>query len=161
MTIKREAAYHEAAHAVVANLSKYHIIHGGINLLNYGAGEFYAALSRSKCAARGKPQDPSAAKDKDVAKDFAILLCAGLVGEQIASEHDDTLAPDPECAEPDHALAQQQLQLAGLSEKYDIYQEQAREILKVHWNTVEKLAAYLLEHNSASPEEIASIIGDT
>ena len=161
MAIKREAAYHEAAHAVLANLSKYHAIIGNINLLNYGAGEIYISLSRSKCAAGGKPQDPSAQKDKEVARDFATVLCAGLVGEQIASERDSTLTPNPECAVPDHALVEQQLQIAGLSKKHDLYQSQAREVLEKHWDTVERLATYLWANRSASPYQVATIIGGT
>lgn len=161
MTIKREAAYHEAAHAVLADLSKYHAIVGEINLLSYGAGELYISLSRSKCAAGGKPQDPSAQKDKEVGRDFAVILCAGLVGEQMAAERDVTLTPNPESAEPDHALAQQQLQIAGLSRKYDLYQAQARDLLGKHWNTVERLATYLFANRSASPHQVARIIAGT
>jgi hypothetical protein len=161
MTIQREAAYHEAAHAVLAHISNYHAIVGDINLLSYGAGDFYMSLSRSKCAAGGKPQDASAQKDKEVARDFAIVLCAGLVGEQIASELDSTLTPNPECAEPDHALAEQQLQIAGLSKKYDLYQSQARDLLQQHWDTVERLATYLFANRSASPHQVVAIIGGT
>lgn len=158
MTIQREAAYHEAAHAVLAHTSSFHAIVGDINLLSYGAGEFYMSLSRSKCAAGGKPQDASAQEDRDVARDCAVCLCAGLVGEQIASELDSTLTPNPKCAEPDHALVEQQLQMAGLSKKYDKYQLQARGLLQQHWDTVEKLATYLFENLSASRDQIVAII---
>lgn len=158
MTIQREAAYHEAAHAVLAHKSNYHAIVGGISLVNYGGGYFDMSLSRSKCAARGKPQDASAQKDKEVAREFAILLCAGLVGEQIASELDRTLTPNPKCAEPDHALVQQQLEIAGLSRKYDLYQSQARDLLKQHWTTVERLATYLFTNRSASRDQVVAII---
>ncbi|ELB2790462.1 hypothetical protein O4H51_05305 [Aeromonas hydrophila] len=159
MKIKREAAYHEAAHAVLASISKYHAIIGDINLLSYGAGEIYISLSRSKCATGGKPQDPSAQKDKEVARDFATVLCAGFVGEQIASERDSTLTPNPECAKKDHALIEQQLQIASLSKKYDLYQSQARELLEKHWDTVERVAMYLFANRSASPHQVATIIG--
>lgn len=159
MTIQREAAYHEAAHAVLAHISIFHAIVGDINLLRYGAGELYISLSRSKCAAGGKPQDASAQRDQEVAKDLAIVLCAGLVGEQIASELDSTLTPNPECAEPDHALAEQQLQNAGLSKKYNLYQSQARDLLQKHWDTVEKLAKYLFANRSATRDQVVAIIG--
>jgi len=158
MAIKREAAYHEAAHAVLTSISKYHAIVGDINLLSDGAGVFYLSLSKSKCAAEGKPQDSSAQMDKDVSRELATILCAGFIGEQIASERDTTLTPNPECAEPDHTLAKRQLQAAGLSKKYDRYQSQARELLENHWNTVERLAEYLCANYSASPDMIVTIM---
>jgi hypothetical protein len=105
------------------------------------------SLSRSKCAAGGKPQDVSAQKDKEVARDLVVVLCTGLIGEQIAAEHGDALKPNPQCAEPDHALAEQQLQMAGLSKKYDFYELQARELLQKHWASVDRLANYLYEIN--------------
>lgn len=161
MVIKREAAYHEAAHAVLAHFSKYHTIIGDINLLSYGAGELYMSLSKSKCAAGGKPQDASAQRDKDVARDFAIVLCAGLIGEKIASTLDSTLTPNPECAYPDHVMVMQQLQIAGLSKKYDFYQLQARELLEQHWIIVDRLAEHLFANHSARPDQVVAIIGGT
>ncbi|QQP96616.1 hypothetical protein [Lysobacter enzymogenes] len=158
MTIQREAAYHEAAHAVLAHKSKYHAIVGEINLLDYGAGELYLSLSRSKCARGGKPQDPSAQRDKDVAQDFAVVLCAGLAGEIIASEHDKTLTPNPVAAEPDYDIMKLQLQKAGLSKKHDLYEKQAHELLKENWKAVDNLAKYLFTKQSAQPLEIIEII---
>lgn len=158
MDIKREAAYHEAAHAVLAYHSKYHALVGGINLLDYGAGEVYASPCKSKCAAKGKPYDANARKDKDMARDIAIVLCAGLAGERLAAEHDSNLIPNPTCAEPDHELTEQVLQLAGLSKKYDHYEAQARDLLKLHWPTVDHLAKYLFEKISATPDQVLAII---
>ncbi len=159
--IKREAAYHEAAHAVLANPSKYHAVVGNINLSSYGAGEIYVSLSKSKCSAGGKPQDISTVRDKEVTKDLAIVLCAGFVGEQIAAQRHLALRPNPDCAQPDHTLVEQQLQTAGLSKKYDLYQSRARELLEKHWDTVERLSAYLFKNQSANPDQIATVIGGT
>lgn len=159
MTIQREAAYHEAAHAVLANLSKYCAIVGDIILLSNGAGELYVSISKSKCSAGGKPNDLSALKDGEVGRDFVVVLCAGLVGEQIAAERDDSLVPSPERAEPDHALVEHHLKMAGLSKKYDLHQAQAREILEKHWDAVERVATYLFSNGSATPGQVAAIIG--
>ena len=158
MTIKREAAYHEAAHAVLASISKYHSIVKYINLHKYGAGEIYIALSKNKCAAGGKPQDISALKDKEVAQDFATVICAGLIGEKIASEQDNTLTPNKECAKEDYALMKQQLQHAGLSINSAMYETQARVLLEKHWDTVERLASYLFSNQMASPDQVSTII---
>lgn len=161
MTIKREASFHEAAHAVLANLSKYHAIVGDINLQNYGAGEIFISLSKSKCAAGGKPQDASAQKDKDVAKDLAVVLCGGFAAEKIAAKIDASLNPNEQCATPDYQLAEQQLQMAGLSKKYDVYQAQANQILEANWKAVETLANYLFANTSADPQQILDIINGT
>ncbi len=92
MTIKREAAYHEAGHAVLAERSKYHRFLGPIILSNYGSGAADISLSTGRLQSAGKITDKSAAKDKDVAKDFAVILVAGFVAEQLASEKDKTLS---------------------------------------------------------------------
>jgi hypothetical protein len=160
MTIQKEAAYHEASHAVVTHKSKYHSLVGEINLKNYGEGEIYIGLSSSKCKTNGKPADASAQKDRDVAIELAVILCAGFVGETLAAEKHNGLIPNIKCAEPDHLLAVQQLDQAGLSKKYDLHQKSAREYLDKEWEIVEKLADYLFDNHIAQIEEIVSIIGN-
>ncbi|MDH5231603.1 MAG: hypothetical protein OEY38_16195 [Gammaproteobacteria bacterium] len=158
MAIKKEAAYHEASHAVVAHKSKFHSLVGDVNLEQYGAGEIFISLSKSKCTAAGKKAAPETQKDKEVAKELAVILCAGLMGEEIAAEKDSSLTPNEQCSVPDHELAVQQLKMAGLSSKYDFHQNSAREILNQEWETVERLTAYLFENHSADPSKMAEII---
>ena len=81
MTIKREAAFHEAGHAVTAHRSRFHALVGPINLRQYGAGGIFVSLSKSKLQTAGKPTDASSQKDKEVAIDLAIILSAGLVAQ--------------------------------------------------------------------------------
>jgi ATP-dependent Zn protease len=157
---KREAAYHEAGHAVAADKSRFHALVGPINLANYGAGAIDISLSKSKLRAAGKRPVADSQRDQDVARDFAKILTAGLVAEQIASEKDKTLKPHPECAVPDHQLLKQNLNAAGLSKKFDRFEAESRRVLESNWNTVEKLARYLMEKEHATVDEIREIIDD-
>ncbi|MEQ9346866.1 MAG: hypothetical protein RIG26_10530 [Thalassospira sp.] len=145
MTIKKEAAFHEAGHAVTAHLSKFHSILGEVRLESYGAGEVYISLSKSKLVANGKSPDASSARDKEVAKDLAVVLSAGLVAECIAETKDLSLSANPRCAEPDHEYLKKNLEDAGLSKKFDRHEKVAKELLEKNWDLVQKLADYLFE----------------
>jgi hypothetical protein len=146
MSVKKEAAYHEAAHVVLAYKSMFHSIVEEVNLRNYGEGETFVSLSASKCKANGKPQDPSAAKDKEVAKDLAVILCGGFIGEKIAASFHADLCPNSDCAATDYHLAKQSLSGANTSKKLECYAESAASILKENWSLVEELADFLFEN---------------
>jgi hypothetical protein len=158
ISIKREAAFHEAGHAVAAYRSRFHFIVGPISLAGYGSGEIYVAQSRSKCVAAGKASDHSAQKDPEVAADLALVLSAGLVSERIAHERDPAIRPNPECAIPDHDLMRQQLARAGLSKKFDQHEKTARELLESNWALVDALAEFLLARVNVQPEEVLKFI---
>jgi ATP-dependent Zn protease len=158
MSIQIEAAYHEASHAVLAHYSLYHALVGDINLLNYGAGQLDISLSKSKCIKNGKAPDASSITDKEVIKEFASILCAGLVGEIIASEKNPNVTPNSTCAIPDQTLAKQLLGNAGLSKKFDLHEQTARNIIEEKWDQVECLAQYLFKKKTAQPDEIIQVI---
>jgi len=158
VSIKREAAFHEAGHAVMAYFARFHGIVGSINLEDYGAGEIYVALLSSKCAAEGLAPVPEAARRPDVARDLGLILVSGLIAEQIAAENDEKVKPNLSCSEPDHALLKEALANSGLSRKFDQLEDQARSVLREHWQAVEVLAAYLLEHVSADPIDIDQVL---
>lgn len=154
MSIKKEAAFHEAAHAITAYYSKFHGLVHEINLMNYGAGEIFVSLSKSKCKNQGKSPTPETARDEDVSKELAVILCSGYVGEQIAAEYDSSLVPSRNAAGPDYQLAVQNLKAAGLSHKYDFHHDNARKILERNWEVVNKLANHLFEVKKMSCEDI-------
>jgi ATP-dependent Zn protease len=158
MSIKKEAAFHEAAHAVTAYYSKFHRLVLEINLRNYGAGEVFVSLSRSKCLRHGKAPSAGTTKDPDVSKELAVILCSGYAGEQIASEYDPLLNPSLKSADPDYQIAVQNLKAAGVSHNLDIYNEEARISLKSKWNVVEKLAEHLFEQKKETAENIIEFI---
>jgi ATP-dependent Zn protease len=158
MTIKREAAFHEAGHAVVAHRSKFHSIEKSINLEAYGAGETSVSLSRSKLLAGGKIANASAERDKEVATDFAVVLCAGLVAERLAEVRENGITANQTCAIPDYDLMRQRLAIAGLSKRFDRHEAAAQEILESQWRLVSSLAAYLLERVSVESSEVKSFI---
>jgi len=148
VAIKHEAAFHEAGHAVVAYLSAYHSTAGGIELAVYGKGEFLVALNKIKLRNAGLPPTEESAKNPVVAKDLARVLVAGLVAERIAAERDDTLVPHPPSAAPDHELARQILEEAGLSRKFDRFEVEANDLLRERWEVVEALADWAFRAGS-------------
>jgi hypothetical protein len=137
MPIERAAAYHEAAHAIVAHHSRFHALVGPINLASYGAGEIFISLSETKLKAAGKKTPPDAQKDTEVAQDLARVLTAGYIAEQIAAENDSKIIPNAECAKPDHDFLRQQLSAARLSLKFDRAEEGVREFLTSKWEVME------------------------
>ena len=157
-TIKREAAFHEAGHAVAAHRSKFHAIVGPINLAGYGSGEVYISLSKRKLQANGKVASAAARSDKDVAADLAVVLAAGLVSERLAAAREPGLTPMPVCAVPDHELLRQELRGAGLPQELTSYEDTATQVLESEWRLVHDLAGYLFQHVSVDPDDILEFI---
>jgi len=158
MTVKREAAFHEAGHAVVAHFSKFHAIVGRVNLGEYGAGTIHISLSKRKLSESGKNEGLASQKDKDVTADLAIVLSAGLVAERIAEEMEPGLSANPTCAEPDYQLMKQQLEGAGLSRKFDRHEKAAKKLLQDNWDLVRKLADHLFEKQSVEAVDLHDFI---
>lgn len=154
MTIKLEAAFHEAGHAVAAWYSRFHSVVGPIRLANYGAGEAYISLSKSKTQAVGITPSEALRTDPDVVKDLAVVLVAGLAAEKIAAELNPDLTPNEECAKPDYNLLHQMLGGARLSKKTDRYEGLARDLLTSRWVIVEGLATRLFNEGAMSPVDI-------
>lgn len=158
MTVKREAAFHEAGHAVVAYFSKFHRVVGPINLAQYGSGEIFVALSKGKVTAAGKQIDESLSRQPDVAVDLAIVLCAGLVCERLAEEREADIKSNADCAMPDHELMRQVLQSANLSKKFDCHELKSKQLLDQHWSLVVELADALYSARSMDALSIEEFI---
>jgi hypothetical protein len=157
MTIKREAAFHEAGHVLAAYRSKFHALVGPVNLQQYGAGEACISLSKKKLHAAGKHLAAVHQSDKDVATDIAVVLCAGLVSEQLAEEKVG-LKADPNAAIPDYDLMKQQLKNAGLSARFDRHESSARQLLEAEWTLVCCIADFLYENVDTDPTDIIDLI---
>lgn len=157
MTIQREAAFHEAGHAIAAHRSKFHALVGPINLQQYGAGEVFVSLSKSKLQAAGKPVTVASQKDKEVVTDLAVVLCAGLVSERLAEERAG-LKANPNCAVPDHDLMKQQLVNAGLSARFDRHESSVRQMLESEWALVSSLADFLYQNVATDPTDVIEFI---
>ena len=67
MTAAREAAFHQAGHAVASHLSRFHMLVQTLKIDSYGAGEMTAALSRRKLIGAKKLADAAARSDPDLA----------------------------------------------------------------------------------------------
>lgn len=158
MTVKLEAAYHEAGHAVAAHHSRFHTIVGPINLLSYGAGEVYVGLNAGKCVAAGLPADARTALRPEVARDLGLILVAGLAAERIAAQRNDAIIPNERCADPDYQLLHQQLATAGLSKKTDNIEREAIALLTAHWVLVEELAEAMFSSGRMTPVEIRALL---
>lgn len=158
MTIKLEAAYHEAGHIVAAYHSKFFDVVSGIHLSNDGAGEFLLSLSRSKCKGAGKADDETAQKDKEVAHEAVVILMAGYTAELIAKEKSCVITPHRPSADPDYDLAATFLQSAGLSHKTDRAEKEARAILIENWAMVETLATLAFKRKGLSWTEVGEVL---
>jgi len=158
VTVKLEAAYHEAGHAVAAHYSRFHTIVGPINLQSYGAGEVFVGFNAPKCVAAGLPADARTALRPEVTRDLGVILVAGLAAERIAAKRNPALAPNERCANPDYDLLRQQLEAAGLSKKTDIVEGQAVAILTARWPLVEGLAEALFNAGELMPIEIRELL---
>ena len=157
MTIQREAAFHEAGHAIAAHRSKFHALVGPINLQQYGAGQILVSLSKSKLQAAGKSIAAASQTDKEVATDLAVVLCAGLVSERLAEERSG-LKANPNCAIPDHDLMKQHLVHAGLSARLDSHEASARQLLEANWALVTSLADLLYKNVLTDPIDVIEFI---
>jgi hypothetical protein len=153
-----EAAYHEAAHAVLAAKAKYHSIVGGIDLGASKSGVTYVSLSRSKCLASDMPVQ-SAARNAMVVRELVRILCSGYAAELVAKEKGIDLLPNMESSKPDYAHAQQQLRGMGLPAKLNDFQRDAIELVRDNWSDVEKIALVLKERKELDASEVLEMLG--
>lgn len=160
MSIKMEAAYHEAGHVVVAAKSKYHNVVDGINLASYGQGEVSISVDSAKCRAEGKDVDNEerARKDKDIARESSIIFMAGYQAELQAAAANPNLTPNRSSANPDYTVAEAVLARAGLSKKTDRAEAAAADILRQNWGLVEKIANEAFLKSSLSFDELHKIL---
>jgi hypothetical protein len=154
----REAAFHHAGHAVAAHLSKYHVLAAALKVDSYGTGEIVAALSRRKLQTAGKAAAVSARTDPDVAAGIAVILAAGLAGEEIAAARALCIGVDRSMSEGDFEVARTELRIAGLADDTHPYQEAALRLLNDHWSRVERLAEALVLNGELGPQAVHDII---
>lgn len=158
-TIKREAAFHEAGHAIVACKSAFHsLANGTIRLEKYGAGVAPVSLSRSKLREAGKVPSAAAVTDPDVAKDLAIILAAGLVAEQVAQSMGEHVTANSSCAAPDHAFMRQSLENAGLQSDIQNSESIARQMLQSEWPLLLRLANLLFDRGFVESVDVLEFI---
>ncbi len=160
MTVQAEAAYHEAAHAVLAHLSLFFTLAGSVSVQNAGTGFADVGPSRRKLAARSKPTDVSVENDPEVMTELAVILFAGMEGEIIAEERIPGLQADVDRSEPDIAFALEKLEAANVSSELDVFRADARERLEANWGKVEKLAQQLLARRSMLANEVAELVDE-
>jgi hypothetical protein len=156
MLVSKEAAYHEAGHAVSAYLSPFHgIADGKVNIGSFGSGAADIRLSKKKVQAAGKTLSPAVALDPKVAASMATVLAAGFAAEQIAASLDNTITPNPVCSGPDYVELTNHTQAAGISSDVSIYHAQATSLLQKEWAQVERLAEILYRRGSVDGVDIA------
>ncbi len=158
MTTSREAAFHQAGHAVATHLSRFHVLAQPLKIDAYGSGEMTAALSRRKLIGAEKVADAAARSDPEVATSIAVILCAGLASERIAAAKDPTLKPDPARSAGDFAAMLQELRGANLPDDPEPHERSATRLLTVHWHRVETVAEALLAANELEPEHIGLLL---
>lgn len=150
-----EAAFHEAAHAVVAHTSAYFTLVGSVSIQNAGTGFTDIGLSRRKLTAASKPIDASVETDPLVASELAVILLAGLEGEVIAEELNPSLRADVDRSEPDVTLAVEKLEAASVTVNLEEFQREARRRLEANWPKVDALAHQLVSRGSLLAIDLA------
>ena len=158
MNNKREAAFHHAGHAVATHFSDYHILAAPLSIATYGNGEVVSALSRRKLTSAGKPADISSRTDPQVASGIAVILCAGLASESLASELDLRVSVRRSLSAGDLALAQEELRLAGLDDDTAPYERIAKDVLSTHWAYVVSVADALLAEDTMDPSRVHELM---
>ncbi|MGH8797911.1 MAG: hypothetical protein ACREXI_12705 [Caldimonas sp.] len=158
VTTSREAAFHQAGHAVATHLSRFHILVHPVSVDPYGTGEWIAGLSRRKLEAAAKIVDVAVRTDPEVATSIATILCAGLSSELIAASKDAALKPDPARSSGDLALARHELRLSGLPEDIGPHESRAEALLAAHWADVERVADALCSAGQLEPGEITHLL---
>ncbi|MEO7010306.1 MAG: hypothetical protein ABI156_14240 [Caldimonas sp.] len=157
-TPNREAAFHQAGHAIATHLSRFHILVHPVFVDPYGTGEWTAGLSRRKLEAADKTVDAAARTDPEVAISIARILCAGFSSELIAASKDAALRPDPARSSGDLALARHELRLSGLPEDVGPHESSAAALLAAHWADVERVAEALRAAGRLEPDEINDLL---
>jgi hypothetical protein len=141
MSSHRITAYHEAAHAVVAYLSQYHGLIGGLSLTSPETGDALIRLSRKKLLAAGKQVDNTALDDPEVRIDAAVIRLAGYAAEEhYASMHpDQDVEPNKSFSANDYAEARGLIGDAGVRR----LEPQVRALVSSEWAAIQALAAKL------------------
>lgn len=154
MTIKKVAAYHEAGHVILAQLSRFHSAVNDIDLGEYGQGSAQISLSRHKLQLANLAADASSQRLPMVAVDLAVVLCGGYAAEELASQREPGITPDVSCSGPDFSLAIQQLATAG-AQQQDLVQycALAKEVLNMNWHYLHGLAGRLFELGVMSAQD--------
>lgn len=155
-----EAAFHEAAHAVVAHTSAYFTLAGAVSIQNAGTGFADIGPSRRKLTAASKPIDASIDTDPQVASELAIILLAGLEGEIIAEERNTALRADVARSEPDICFASEKLVAATVTTDLDALRGEARERLVANWSKVERLAHQLIAQGSLLAVDVVDLLNE-
>ena len=158
MMDKREAAFHHAGHAVATHLSDFHVLAAPLNIATYGNGEIVSALSRRKLTSAGKVADLSSRMDPQVASGIAVILCAGLASETLASELDLHVCVRRSMSAGDLALAKDELRLAGLPDDTAPYESAAKHLLSIHWAYVVSVADALLAEETIDPARVHELM---
>lgn len=136
----RRAAYHEAAHIVVAVVAGLEVLPCGIRINTEGSG-----MSDYEGAGYDVP-----ISDERVDAVVMALLAGGL-GQ---SRFDSTVAPNTDS--DDYRIGQL---IGGDSTRRNRLQDQADETLTLHWDRVEQLAQALLARNRTSTRFTQSACG--
>jgi len=144
-------AFHEAAHAVLAIRSSYHIVSGDLTISADGAGEAPIGASEQKLVAAGKPTDPALLlADPDYIRELVRILFAGILAEKIRAQEvsaDRVLRPNLKVSgAPDIKYAQKVMHDAVLdfqAEK-DELKKQSEGLVHQEWQLISTLADMML-----------------
>jgi hypothetical protein len=176
MVIKEITARHEAAHAVLTHISKFHSLVGAKSsygdmqvshpILNEDGDEIFPAirlasehigdtrvlLSKKKLARVGKPTDSGVLTDPDYVEDASIIYLAGFAAElhycKLNSQVSEHYIPERSYSDNDYNAVKELISRAGLPKgKISFYEKQASEAVTRNWRHIQEFAGLLLNSN--------------
>jgi len=152
MVIKEITAHHEAAHAVLTHISKFHSLIGAIRLASEDIGDTFFSLSKKKLARAGKPTDLGMLTDPDYIEEASVICLAGFAAElhycRLNSQVSGNYIPGRSYSDNDYNTVKELISKAGLpKDKISFYEKQASEAVARNWRHMQELAGLILNSN--------------
>jgi hypothetical protein len=151
-------AYHEAAHAVIAVVSRFHRILAVINVRD-AFGEAPVSVSKERLLAGGKKADRSIIlADPEIAQESARIFLAGYAGEVRYSQTVKDTQPDMSLCQNDYNETAEVLARAKVETPLAELEVQSAALVEQYWPVIVEFAEELHKRGEFDPVEADEFI---
>jgi hypothetical protein len=159
MIIKEITAHHEAAHAVLTHISKFHSLIGVIRLASEDIGDTFVSLSKRKLARAGKPTDLEVLTDPDYVEDASTIYLAGFAAElhycKLNAQLPENYILNRTYSDNDYNAVKELISKAGLpKDKMSFYETQASAVVVGNWRHIQEFAGLILNSNGNTVDAV-------
>jgi len=170
-------AHHEAAHAVLTHISKFHSLIGAMQvshpILNEGGDEIFPAirlasehigdtrvlLSKKKLARAGKPTGLEVLTDPDYVEDASVIYLAGFAAElyycKLNAQLPKNYILNRTYSDNDYNAVKELISKAGLpKDKMSFYETQASAAVARNWRHIQEFAGIILNSNGNTVDAV-------